>query len=236
MSLLTKLESKLESAVEGIFTRAFRGRVQPLEIARKIERAMDDKKVLSIETAYAPNRFVVRLHPADHGHLSPFAATIVPELERYVAEYAQEIGCKLSDEPAVELVADESVKSGTLQVSAEISDTPSAIQRKVRKRSRGTRFLLEVLHGGNEGETFEVTEAETILGRSSDCTIPLADPSASRHHARVVVSDGLVTLEDMGSTNGTFVNDHRIETTELQPQDVVDIGETTLKFKVVHAV
>lgn len=236
MSLLSRLETKLESAVEGIFTRTFRGRIQPLEIARKIEKVMDESKILSVETAYAPNRFVVKLNPEDYDHLKPFAPTFLPELERYVAEHAHEIHCHLTDEPGVELRQDEAVKAGSLQILPEISEAPREVERKVRKKARASRLLLVVQNGSEQGRSFEIGEDGGFVGRSSDCLIALPEAGVSRHHARLSLENGSVLVEDMGSTNGTYVNNEATERGELLPGDVLSIGGIALQLKVVHSV
>jgi hypothetical protein len=236
MSLLSKLETRLESAVEGLFNRAFRDRVQPLEIAQKIEKRMQESKILSVEGAYVPNRFKVRLSPVDYDYLAPLAGAFVPELEKYIGEFAEQIGCRLADEPSLVLVRDESLKSPAMEIETEISNTPPAVARKVRGRRRGSSFLLEVIDGPDEGREFEVREGTMIIGRHESCDIPLTDPSASRHHARLVCKADGVMIEDLQSTNGTLVNNERVKHYSLLPGDVISIGTTTLRLKVVDSI
>lgn len=74
-------------------------------------------------------------------------------------------------------------------------------------------------------------ESETLtIGRKSDCDITIKDPAVSGNHARIVVDDGMVAIEDAGSTNGVHIGGKRVERQILKPGEVVTIGEHQLKF------
>ena len=65
MSVLRSIESKLESLFEGVFGRAFRSNVQPVELARKLVKEMDDHRSVSVSRVYVPNEYTVYLSPGD---------------------------------------------------------------------------------------------------------------------------------------------------------------------------
>ena len=93
------------------------------------------------------------------------------------------------------------------------------------------RYALVVERGPRAGLTYVLGDGETIAGRSNDVAIFLGDVTVSRHHARFTVdSEGLV-VEDLRSTNGTYVNAERHDRARLQPGDEVIIG----KFHLVVA-
>jgi len=73
-----------------------------------------------------------------------------------------------------------------------------------------------------------------VIGRELDCQIRLNDKHVSRHHARIDVGrGGKITITDVGSSNGTFVNEERISgTKEIEKEDLVRFGKTTRKFSV----
>lgn len=76
-------------------------------------------------------------------------------------------------------------------------------------------------------ETFTLQEGITTIGRSEQNDIAIADPEVSRRHARITFQDGAFLLEDLGSTNGTFVNGRRLNTpTPLKDGDIIYLGET----------
>jgi len=82
--------------------------------------------------------------------------------------------------------------------------------------------------GAEPHQTVEVASRPMLLGRDPECELPLDDPTASWHHARLVRSGSAVTLEDLGSTNGTFVNGHRVRgRVPLQVGDQVAVGGST---------
>lgn len=76
-----------------------------------------------------------------------------------------------------------------------------------------------------------VTSTPWRIGRGRNCDLVLDDHSVSRMHAEVRRSDqGLLTLHDLESLNGTFVNDTRVESIQLRENDTVDIGDVRLRF------
>jgi len=84
--------------------------------------------------------------------------------------------------------------------------------------------------GGRTGETFEVKDSQTTIGRSPDCDIFLDDVTVSRRHAVVTPGDTGFTIEDLGSLNGTFLNRSRIDRDVLENGDEVQIGKYRLIF------
>ena len=93
------------------------------------------------------------------------------------------------------------------------------------------RLLVTV--GPDMGAGFELAPGETlILGRGEDCDIRLADARISRHHCQIEIAGGRAMLQDLGSTWGTLVNGQKVGTHALQPNDVITLSETQLRFEV----
>lgn len=93
----------------------------------------------------------------------------------------------------------------------------------------GVRFRLTVRRGPQPNQQYDLTRDTITLGRDLTNDIVINDPEVSRHHARLVLSAGGYAIEDLRSTNGTFVNRRRI--TGLQPLahgDLIGLGETVL--------
>jgi hypothetical protein len=92
---------------------------------------------------------------------------------------------------------------------------------------------LVAMNGHHKGEDFRLREGQNIIGSSSGLEITLNDPAISSKHASVRYRDGVFSLTDLDSTNGTFVNDNSepVARVELKDNDVVRIGDVSLKFK-----
>src|SRR5919107_3327688 len=87
---------------------------------------------------------------------------------------------------------------------------------------------LRITSGPNAGQTIVVTGNEFTVGRDKGCDLVIPDSKASRRHASFkALPDGRVTLIDLGSSNGTYVNGQRIQSTVLNGSEQVQIGDTT---------
>jgi Inner membrane component of T3SS, cytoplasmic domain len=96
---------------------------------------------------------------------------------------------------------------------------------------RPARFVVLDGPGLKKGRTLEVSAA-TVLGRDHESGLELGDDEfASARHARIEPRSDGVWVEDLGSTNGTFVNDERVSAERLEPGDVLRIGETELRLE-----
>ncbi len=84
--------------------------------------------------------------------------------------------------------------------------------------------------GGRAGESFSTEGPRTLIGRSPDCDVFLDDVTVSRRHAEIVREGDAHVIRDLGSLNGTFVNRHRIESSELADDDEVQIGKYRMTF------
>jgi diguanylate cyclase (GGDEF)-like protein len=105
------------------------------------------------------------------------------------------------------------------------------LQQELLARAQRDRAYLIVLAGSNVGEMYEVEAPETVLGRGANATVRLNDDGISRRHARLVLVQNEVVLEDLNSSNGTAVNGDPITQRILRDGDKIRLGSTTiLKF------
>jgi hypothetical protein len=123
------------------------------------------------------------------------------------------------------------------------ADTPDWEDRKTaaEKISLGPRLrypCLMVISGRGEGDLYKVKSGETLtIGRGEEAGICLQDNGISRIHARILCDGEEVTIEDLNSRNGTFVEGKRIRSHRLKAEDLVSIGGTTiLKFSLVDEI
>ncbi len=92
---------------------------------------------------------------------------------------------------------------------------------------------LELLH---EGKTMTLRVDEVVLGRTADCALHVIHPLVSRRHCRIVLTPGGVQVQDLGSSNGTFLSDRKInQTTRAFVGDVVRVGQEGPAFQIVSA-
>lgn len=109
--------------------------------------------------------------------------------------------------------------------------TAITVISKISSRRVSRAAALVVIHGEELGRKYDLTDEVTIIGRSSKCDIQIDQDAVSRNHARLLNDEGRVTAEDMGSTNGTIVNDEHIEDVyRMRNGDLIKIGRTIFKF------
>lgn len=96
-----------------------------------------------------------------------------------------------------------------------------------------TAFALKFISGKYQGGEFPLKmDRQVVIGRSSDLDMVLVEDMVSRKHAKITFNAGRITIEDLGSTNGTFVNGIRLsQPRKLKPGDIVRVGGTDLRFE-----
>lgn len=122
-------------------------------------------------------------------------------------------------------------------LAVEPVDAPGSPRRRAEPAGRGLmdnmQPRLEVLAalGYEPGTTFDISEGAT-LGRSENAEIPVDDPFASAAHARIYPRGDFMHVEDMGSTNGTYLNGRRLREAErLKVADVIRIGDSEYRYQ-----
>jgi hypothetical protein len=90
---------------------------------------------------------------------------------------------------------------------------------------------LDFLLGPMANQTLSLSEEVTTIGSVAGNTVVLADPAVSRKHAAIRKANGLYELADLGSTNGVYVNGHKMPKKTLEPGDIIRVGNTEAVFK-----
>ncbi len=93
------------------------------------------------------------------------------------------------------------------------------------------RAYMEIISPGDQNEVIELTEKDIHVGRSPKCEVQLQVTNVSRRHVRVSFRNEEYHIEDLGSTNGTYVNGIRVEKCVLRNHDQVEIGGVKILFK-----
>jgi hypothetical protein len=216
--------------VEGFFATAFRSGLQPVELAKRILREMDAGKSVGVKGVWAPNHFVFTLSSEDAERFQQAEGALVGELKQVVREAAAERGWGLVGPPEIEFRTDDSLGRGQFGCEAtlvegepEPAPTPSAT---------GGEAAIVLLEEGHEARTYQLHKQSVAIGRLPECDIVISDPGASRRHATITREDGgEYVLTDLGSTNGTLVNDEPVGEHVLSDGDRITIGNTVLEFR-----
>lgn len=122
MRPLAALERFFERIIERPSARLFRARLQPLQVQRRIERAMETERLSGADRILVPNRFRVRLHPDDLAGFGDMSVTMAAELADGALAFARAHRYALADMPRVDLVSDPEVARGDVRVDARFAD------------------------------------------------------------------------------------------------------------------
>lgn len=209
-------ERRLEALVEGMFSRAFRSGLQPVEIGRRLARELDDRRTVGVHGLIAPNQLTVRLSEVDRERFAAFEDAMVRELSEAVRGHAKDEGYGFMGRVRVALETDPALNRGQLGVRGEIAADPGG--------PLGTLVT-------SDGRRIAVTDRPVVIGRLSTCDIPLGDPQVSRRHAEVRRDPEGFAVFDLGSTNGTVVNGTTVRERRLVDGDELRIGSATIRFE-----
>ena len=227
----------MENIVEGSVARLFRSPVQPAEIAKRLERAMESNQTVSVRRILVPNYYRAFLNPQDFETFKPIRTEVEREMATYLAELAQERGFSMVEHPRVELVADSGVPRRTIQVVAETQAAPAVSQssdtqviptQAAAAPAARARLLLTTSSGTH---VIPLDSTLMTIGRGLNNDIILEDARVSRNHAQLRYRSRRFWLTDLGSTNGTFVNGEPVTERALRDGDVVSLGGLELTFR-----
>jgi len=251
MSVLRSIEQKIESLFEGIFGRAFRTNVQPVEIARKLVKELEDHKTVSVSKVYVPNEYTVYLSTADREQFATYEDSLRVELAEYLAEHARREHLAVMGKPVVLFETDEDLDLGEFGIATRIVQrrggpsqepdvepgatmvyrTPAAQQATGAASPTELGVAREVVTLTANGTRHEVTDSRVVIGRSRDCDVQLPDPNVSRRHAEVRREGSTYWLVDLDSTNGSQLNGRRTARAKLEDGDTITVGSTDLVFE-----
>jgi hypothetical protein len=252
MSMLRNLEAKLGGLVEGAFGRAFKSSVQPVELAHKLAKEMEENQVVSVSRVYVPNHYRVFLSPQDREQFSSYEPALRKELSDYLLEHSRHEGLALTSRPQLEFMTDDRLQLGEFGIQAQLLSPPEEEEAgpevapsagdfghtMVYSPERAARPLeAEAPPAGGrallvgEGRHSVLSGSRVLLGRSRECDLVLADPNVSRRHAELRQGGGAWTIVDLGSTNGVKVNGRRVDQAALEPGDRITLGVTELTFE-----
>jgi Protein of unknown function (DUF3662)/Inner membrane component of T3SS, cytoplasmic domain len=250
--VLRSLEQKLESLFEGVFGRAFRTNVQPVELARKLAKEMDEHRVVSVSRVYVPNEYTVYLSTDDRKQFEGYENSLLSELEEYVGEHARRESYALLTPPRVSLETDSDLALGEFGIGTRMVQ-PHHGNRNEADEAVVVGATMIYKHEDADGEAAEappeeplpageaaflswngkrmrVEKRSIVLGRSRECDIQVEDSNVSRRHAELRREGADYWVVDLDSTNGLEVNGKRVKRAKLDPGDSFTVGSTEVTF------
>ena len=259
MPPLAALERFFERLFERPSARLFRARLQPIQLQRRIERAMEGERLTTSDRTLVPNRFVVHLNPADLEEFGDVTATLASELADSALAFARAHRYTVVDRPRVDLLADSTVERTDIRVQARFAEPvvgreghgplvipgdgdlpgdtgdPTATRVYAVPRPTTPRAVLRVTDPDGGTREAVVEGGSLTIGRSIDNDFVAHDGRVSRHHGRIVGRRGTLVYSDLGSTNGSRVNGVAVSEVVLGVGDRLEVGDTTLVVEVAGA-
>jgi hypothetical protein len=236
MGLLDRVERGIEKAVRGVFSTGSRARVEPVEIASRLRRELDNKSItISAGRTLAPNVFDVLLSDEDFARAQDWGTPLAEELCDVVIQHVRSQGYILQGPVRISFRHDDAQREGHFEITSrtEKSDGAAAPRPVVPAApNREPTRLQPVLDIG--GQRYSLNAPSIVLGRSSEADILVEDTGVSRKHLEIQTADGVIRAVDLGSTNGSYVNGHKVDgSVELTDGSTITMGRTKIIFRLL---
>lgn len=259
MGVLKDFERRLEGVVEGFFARAFRSGIQPIELAKAVQRYGEQNQHVTADGIVIPNVYRLTVGPKDHDRLSGFGRSLPRELAEVVVRTAAERGWSLRGPVKVRIDVDDEVRYGRYTLAGRVESIDAEDERPAAPASAAGRprggssaatdtrqpfdrtqavepvvtstLELVVASGEDAGARTAVTGSRVSIGRLASCALTLTDSTVSREHAALVRRGDGWWVVDLGSTNGTRVNGVRAAEQPVAPGDRIELGDVALDLR-----
>ena len=238
------VERSFENIFDGLFSRAFKSGVKPLQLGRKLLQVVDDEREVDAQgRRVVPNSYVIQLSPHDREGFAEVEPTLLQELTAALREYISQEGYHVEGKARVSLHTNPELRKGKFAVecSHPAADSPAEPSAPMEPAAPALTVVpnppsafdrppaVLTLPGG---QRIELHEGHYVLGRHLQNDIVLNDTNVSRRHAEFVSAAGEVTVKDLGSTNGTKVNGVLVTGEQLlQHGDVINFGTAQVRFE-----
>ena len=215
---LKGFERRLERLVEGVFARAFKSSLRPVELGRRLIREMDDQRTVNVQgNVAAPNHFTITLGPDDHAQFAEIEEGLLRALGDEARNHAREEGYVFMGPVEVLLKRDDELGVGSFGLSARFKEGAGG--------SAGGSLVTD------DGRRFPLADQPVTIGRATDAGVRISDTSVSRRHAELRPTAGGWSVVDLGSTNGTRVNGAPITERALADGDTITVGDAVVRFE-----
>ena len=248
------VERSIENIFDGVFSRAFKSGVKPLQIGRRLLQVVDTERDVDAQgRRVVPNSYLVQLSPADREGFADLEGSLVQELTAALREYIAQEGYHVEGKARVALRTNPDLRKGKFDIDSRniTVDAPPEPEAPVVSATAADAVVAAepvvgnlTLVGGSafdvppavltlpSGQRIELHEGHYVLGRHLENDIVLNDTNVSRKHAEFVCAAGEVVVRDLGSTNGTKVNGVTVTGEQLlQHGDVINFGTAQVTFE-----
>ena len=236
------LERFLERLFERPAARLMGAHVEPVTLARRLERAIDEGRRVGTDGMQAPTRFTVEVSPGDAAALAGFAG-LEDDLAAAALEHARRGGYRIPERPSVVVLGAPTLEPGDIRITGAFADESGRATLPPDRPDRtlvhspsppaGPAAALRVLLPGRPPRDVLLDGRPITVGRAADVDVVVADPLVSRRHARLAPRGDRLVLTDLGSTNGTRVNGGPVREAVVGPGDRIEVGATRLEIVVV---
>jgi hypothetical protein len=232
---LQNFENRLEQMISGVFARAFRSAVQPVEISAALQRELDNNaQILSRDRRLVPNNFHVELSATDLERLAPYDNALAREMTEQLRDHAEHQSYVFPGPVKISFDAAEDLTTGRFRVR-------SAAQAKVTTNATNTMYGRAKVFIDVNGARHPLNPPGLVVGRGTDADLRINDPGISRRHVEFRLQlgrpeDGGVlnlSAHDLGSTNGMVVDGTRVREAPLYAGSTIRIGNTTMTVVLV---
>jgi hypothetical protein len=261
MGLMSKIEATLSGMMEGTFGWLFRTRLEPVELSRKLERAMgaNISVGVGVDRRIAPNVYDVYLSPRDYTRFEPHVRTLTQRLADRLIASAKENGITMTTRPVVRLHEATDIVTGQARISCQLLD-PQTIaadsagddlgalestrtispdetaelneQMKARDEASSVPPAWLTLVRPTRGQPMRLERQTVRIGRNLSNEIVVNDPKVSRFHAQIRYENGQFVVYDVSSTNGVRINGVRAQRpVPLRPNDTLGVGNHDFIFQ-----
>ena len=245
---MERVEAYVSRLIEGWSARLFGAKLQPVQIAKRLIRAMEAHQTISLSKTFVANSYVVSLGPTDFAQFEQYKRSLERDLAETLLGAARERSFTLLAYPSVEIERDDDMPPGDIRVSCamvdasgeEVEADPKALgamesghtmvldrEALLRDRPRAPKASLEQ----RDAPSVSLGPDPVLIGRDPQNDLVLDDRRVSRKHAEIRLRLGRYTLYDQQSTNGTYVNGRRVAEKVLEDGDKLSLGGLEIVFR-----
>jgi len=225
MGVLDRFEKGVENAMQNAFAKTFKSGVKPVELSAALKRECDARAAaVDRNRTVAPNEYVISLSDADYRTITGWGEeALAHELANSLEDHARRLNYNFVGAVGVSFTRDDTLSTGRYAVASRSTRGPVAPATSPNPNSRHP--LLDV-----DGQRYHLTGATTTIGRGSEADIVVDDNGVSRKHITFEVTAQGTILADLGSTNGTYVEEQRVNEVTLVDGNSIRIGRTTIMY------